>query len=627
MSNFLGSFVGFVWNWPVTILCLSAGIAFSILFKFIQFKGFSHAIQLVLGKYDNPNEKGEISHFQALSAALSGTIGLGNIAGVAIAISMGGPGAVFWMWIVGILGMSTKFIECTLGTHYRKIDKNGVVHGGPMYYIKKGLPKAFQPLSYFYAALIAIAALGAGCLFQVNQAALTLKTNFGLDHWITGIAIIILAGVVIIGGIKRIGNVASKIVPLMCVTYIFGAIVICVMNYQMIPAALYTIVTDAFTGSAAAGGLFGVIIMGVRRGIFSNEAGLGSAAIAHSAVKTDYPIREGIVASLGPFIDTIIVCTATALVIILTGSYGFHKYQNISDIKYNFSEVGENMEFNDNWNISSDKIPDNKDALRIFTNFRALTYINYTNRHKPFKIKVEAPENLIRLSYFKQIGDMKFNVYDYQDSIITSIHSTGYEAELSEEIKVINNTTAGKWDSAIIDLTKYKNDNLSDINEIPKDQVDQLIKNVNTFFIEFYPVGESVEWYFDNIEPVKEFTGIDLTTLSFDKYFEGFGSFFISISVLFFAFSTLITWSYYGSTGIYFLFGDRASFIYKIIFVGFIYLGATQNSTDVINFTDASVGLLVIPNLIALLLLYPKVSKMSSDYFKKLINKEFQTYK
>lgn len=627
MSDFLSLFVGFIWNWPVTILCLFAGILFSVLFKFIQFKGFKHALQLVSGKYDNPDEKGEISHFQALSAALSGTIGLGNIAGVAIAISMGGPGAVFWMWIVGILGMSTKFIECTLGTHYRKIDLKGIVYGGPMYYIKKGLPKSLQSLSIVYAILISVAALGAGCLFQVNQAALTLNTNFGIDNHISGIVILVLAGVVILGGIKRIGQVASKIVPFMCIVYILGALSICVLNYKLIPAAFYAIFTDAFTGSAAAGGLFGVIIMGVRRGIFSNEAGLGSAAIAHSAVKTDYPVREGIVASLGPFIDTIIVCTATALVIVLTGSFGTYKYQNTTELLYDFQEVDSSMTMGNLWSITSEDIPKNSDVLRPFTNNNVLQYINYSNRHQSFKMKIESPEDLMRLSYFKKAGDVIFNIYDFRNSLITQVYSNGYIPDPTEEIKFSNYSFENKWDSLIIDMSNYKADALLDTEELSKQEIEKLILESSTFYLEILPVGEAVEWYFDNLEPVKAYDGIDLTTHSFDKFFKGFGSYFIAISVIFFAFSTLITWSYYGSTGVYFFGGKYLSFLYKILFVGLIYIGATQKSDDILNFTDASVGLLVIPNLIALLLLYPKVRQWSNDYFQKLANNEFETYK
>ena len=267
--------VGWVWYYPVVGLCLFSGIYFTF-FKlpFIQFKSFRHALELIRGRYDNPNEKGHITHFQALSAALSGTIGLGNIAGVAIAISLGGPGAIFWMWIIGLFGMATKYVECTLGTLYREEDKNGV-HGGPMYYMLHGLGKNWLGMGMFYAICIVFSAIGAGGMFQSNQAAAALSQNFNVPVQYSGIILSILVGVVIIGGIKRIGNVASKIVPTMCGLYVFGAVLICLLNIDQIPYVIRIIVTDAFTGTAVAGGSLGAVIRwGVRRAIFSNEAGL-----------------------------------------------------------------------------------------------------------------------------------------------------------------------------------------------------------------------------------------------------------------------------------------------------------------------------------------------------------------
>ena len=298
MKNIIGTFVGLIWNWTVTCLCLFGCIFFTFSLRFIQIRCFPHAIQLISGKYDNPNEKGQITHFQALSAALSATIGLGNIAGVAIAIAVAGPGSIFWMWIIGFFGMATKYCECSLGTHYREINKDGEAHGGPMYYITKGLGQHFKAFSVFYAIAISIAAFGAGCLFQANQAAAALHQYYNVPTLTTGIVLFVLSFLVIIGGIQRIGKVASKIVPFMCLIYISCAIIICLLNITQIPTAFAIIIKDAFTGYAVAGGFIPVLFAGVRRAIFSNEAGLGSATAAHAAVKTDYPIRR-IVASLG----------------------------------------------------------------------------------------------------------------------------------------------------------------------------------------------------------------------------------------------------------------------------------------------------------------------------------------
>ena len=630
MSNLLEHLVALVWNWPVVLFCLFGGIFFSFAFKLVQFTGFRHAIELLKGKFDNPNEKGEITHFQALSAALSGTIGLGNIAGVAIAIAMGGPGAVFWMWIVGFLGMSTKFIECTLGTKYRVIDNKGIVHGGPMYYLSKALPKKFKPLAYAYAILISIAAIGAGCLFQSNQATLALQSSFNIPTNISGAILLILAAIVIIGGIKRIGKVASKIVPAMCIIYIVGALFICLINIKLIPAAIGTIIFDAFTGSAAAGGFVGVIIIGVRRAIFSNEAGLGSAAIAHSAVKTDHPIREGIVASMGPFIDTIVVCTATALVIILSGNYGTFMYQNTTEFNYTLEEQTKNMNFSKNWSLvkqdlNKEKeknnlvIPKNKDLLRNYYNKTVLRYTHFTNKHTPFAITINAPEDLIRFSYFAKKGLMNIRVFDFQGELITSVYSDGTIPEPSNEIFINNISQTNKWSKGFIDISEYNR--IINEDETLKD------KNTSSFTIIFQPIGEAAEWYFDNIEPVKEYSGINLTIFSFDKFFNGFGSIFISIAVVFFAFSTIITWCYYGTTGIYFLMGQKATYLYNILFVSCVYIGAVKTAKDVINFTDITIGLLVIPNIIGLILLYPKVNRWRKEYFKALENNEFQTYK
>ena len=367
IEAFIAKFVGITWNYPVVGLCLFTGLFFTFFrLPFIQIRSFKHALSLISGKYDNPNEKGHITHFQALSAALSATVGLGNIAGVAIAISLGGPGAVFWMWIVGFLGMATKFAECTLGTFYRDEDeKTGEVRGGPMYYITKGLGSKFKPMAAFFAVCAAIGAFGAGAMFQSNQAAGALLEYYNVPLLTSGLLLAACLGIVIIGGIKRIGEVASKIVPTMCAIYVFGALLICFLNIEKLPEVLSIIMSDAFTGAAAAGGSLGtVIIMGVRRAVFSNEAGLGSAAIAHAAVKTDYPVREGIVASLGPFIDTILVCTATASIIIMSGLFGAQSYK---------AEPGTAVSFNSptavvrsaGWSVSTEK-PANTSKLRRF---------------------------------------------------------------------------------------------------------------------------------------------------------------------------------------------------------------------------------------------------------------------
>jgi len=315
---------------PLIVIWLVVGaIFFTIKMKFINVSGFKHAIDLTRGVFDKPDEKGEVSHFQALATALSGTVGLGNIAGVAIAIATGGPGATLWMIIAGLFGMTTKFVECTLGVKYRNINDKGEVSGGPMYYLTKGLKKRKlgglgKVLAAFFALLLIGGSFSGGSMFQANQAFAQLKVispivdSYGVYF---GVILAILVGVVIIGGIKNIARFTDKIVPLMAVLYVGTALVIIIMNIKHAPEAFGLIFWGAFNPAAIKGGIIGVLIVGFQRAAFSNEAGIGSASIAHSAVKTNEPITEGFVALLEPFIDTVVICTMTALVLIFTGLY------------------------------------------------------------------------------------------------------------------------------------------------------------------------------------------------------------------------------------------------------------------------------------------------------------------
>ncbi len=344
---------------PVVLIVLIAGaLFFTLYFNFVNFRKFFTSIRIVRGDFDGIDKHatdpvtgdwvfhtdegdlpqtmrieghhGQVSHFQALTAALSATVGLGNIAGVAIAIVLGGPGATLWMILAGLIGMSSKFVECTLGVKYRDIEPDGTVHGGPMYYLRKGFAKRNwktlgKILAIFYAVMTVGGSFGGGNMFQANQAALQFKTLLGWDAgyagFAFGIVVAILVAIVIIGGITRIGSVTAKIVPLMAILYVLAAIIILVVKMDALPGAISLIFTEAFAPKAIAGGFVGVLIQGFRRAAFSNEAGVGSAAIAHSAVKTRFPVSEGLVAMIGPFVDTVIICTMTALVIIVTGNY------------------------------------------------------------------------------------------------------------------------------------------------------------------------------------------------------------------------------------------------------------------------------------------------------------------
>ncbi|MFN7004239.1 MAG: alanine/glycine:cation symporter family protein [Roseinatronobacter sp.] len=307
--------------WIVGWLVIGAAV-FTIYFGFIQFRAFGHALQIVRGKYSDPRDAGEVSHFQALTAALSGTVGLGNIAGVAVAVSIGGAGATFWMILAGLLGMASKFTECTLGVKYRNEYPDGTVSGGPMYYIKKGFAERGLPLGGFMAVMFSIfcvlGALGGGNMFQANQAASQVDSVLGVPTWITGLVLSGIVFLVIVGGIKSIARVTEKVVPVMGGGYFLVGLSILILNWDMIGWAFGEIIRGAFTDTGIVGGMIGAIIQGFRRAAFSNEAGIGSAAIAHSAVRTKEPITEGFVSLLEPFIDTVIICTMTALVIIIT---------------------------------------------------------------------------------------------------------------------------------------------------------------------------------------------------------------------------------------------------------------------------------------------------------------------
>jgi len=318
-------------SFPLIVMWLILAAAFfTCYFKFINLRGFKHAFELLRGDYSDPNDKGEISHFQALSTALSGTVGIGNIGGVAIVITIGGPGAFFWMVVAGLLGMATKFVECILGVMYRKEHHDGSISGGPMYYLEYGLKaKGFtavaKPLGYLYAGAMVIGCLGIGNMFQSNQAfeqfvyVTGAEASYFADKgWLFGLVFMVSIGVVIIGGIKSIAKVTGKVVPFMAVTYVIFGVLIIILNAERIPWAVNAILTNAFAPEAIGGGMIGVMMLGFKRAGFSNEAGIGSAAIAHSAVKTSEPVTEGYVALMEPFIDTVVICSITAMVILTT---------------------------------------------------------------------------------------------------------------------------------------------------------------------------------------------------------------------------------------------------------------------------------------------------------------------
>ena len=454
LDKFFGDAVSAVWNVELIVMLAASGILLSLLALggkgIIQFKGFFHAIKVVRGKYDDPNDPGEISHFQALCTALSATVGLGNISGVAVAMHTGGPGAVFWMMLVGFFGMALKYSECTLAVKFRHVDEKGVVHGGPMHYIERGLGKSWKPLAVIFAFGLMISSFGAGNMYQTNQVAEILEKSFKIPNLATGLILAIGTGLVIIGGIKRIGSVTAKLVPFMGVIYMLGCVVVIGKNIGQVPSLIGMIFDGVLNGTAATGGFAGatvavVIQQGFKRACFSNEAGMGSAAVAHSAATTKEPAREGSVALLEPFIDTVVICTMTALVILISGAW--------SDTEAN---------------------------------------------------------------------------------------------------------------------------------------------------------------------------GVTLTAMAFDSSISGFGSWFVPVAVTLFAYSTLLSWSYYGERAADYMFGDKGVLPFKIVFCIFAVVGAVNELGLVLNFSDTVFGLLAVPNLLAIWLLYPVLKRESVSYFERLKNGEFE---
>ena len=440
-----------VWGPVLMILLVGTGLYLTIRNKFIQLRGFGHSIGIVSGKFSKDEDPGEISHFQALMAALSATVGTGNIVGVATAILMGGPGALFWMWVTAFVGMATKFTSCTLSVRYRQIDENGVTHGGPMHFIEQGMGKKFKWLAVLYASFTVIASFGIGNMFQINNIATSLNFLIRGDqapsfafNLIAGIIIAILVGAVILGGIKSIGKVAGKIVPIMSIFYIGAGLIILFKHFNLVPGAFQQIFYYAFnTPEALAGGLLGTVIRnGVARGLFSNEAGLGSSAIAHGAAKTKEPVREGLVAMLEPFIDTLMICTITGLIIVVTGA------------------------------------------------------------HELFDVKGELTSRAFEIGLGSALG--------------------------------------GK---------------------------------------------------------------------------------IVALGIVFFAFSTLISWSYYGDRASDYLFGEKAVNRYRWVFLAFLVFGAVIQLESVIGFSDIANALMALPNLVALIALSPVVAMLSKDYFKRMKNK------
>ncbi len=546
----------YVWHpyFMVTIL-MGTGLYLTVRFLFPQFRYFWHAIMLVAGRYDRPEDKGEVSHFQALSAALSATVGIGNIAGVATAIHLGGPGAVFWLWVSGFLGMATKMTSCALAVRYRDILPDGSVAGGPMYTIKNALSSKWKPLAIAFAVFAAIsAAFGAGNAVQANTIAVQVNEAFGIPRWICGLVVSSLVAVVILGGIKRIGAVASKLVPIMASMYFIGAIVILAMNLSGIPDAFGLIFEYAFKPTAAAGGFIGVAVtqairFGIARGTFSNEAGQGSAPIAHAAAKSDPPIREGFVALLEPFIDTLVICTLTALVILSTGT----------------------------WNK----------AIKGDLDLDAIQAFNRT---------VETQADVEREGWFLS-GPVPF-----EDGLNKSTFVAFYERSIVESPRLMMD---GEPFDGVIEFQKGKAVSGQVPREDEKLGPGMTPRKVRLSQEDFDKI--SLSGYFCQ-------TGAVLTSSAFEHSLGYLGKLIVIIGIILFGYSTSITWSYYGDRAVTFLFGTRAVLPYRIVFVIMNFTGAIVTLNVIWTIADIFNALMILPNLVSLWVLAGLVGRMIKNY-------------
>ena len=526
------------------ILLLGTGLFFTIYLKFPQFRYFKYALKIVRGKFDNEEDEGDTTHFQALATALSGTVGTGNIAGVALAIHLGGPAALFWMLITAMLGMTTKFVEVTLSHKYREKAEDGSISGGPMYFMKKRLKWPW--VAGIFAVATIFSSFGTGSLPQINSISNSVFATFGINKMVTGGVLAVLLGIVIIGGIKRIVKVTSKLVPIMAIIYFIGAFAVIIYNYENIIPSLISIIGDVFTGTAAAGGFLGAgfsfaFNRGVNRGLFSNEAGQGSAPIAHAAAKAHEPVSEGLVALLEPFIDTIIICTITGLVLLSSGVWS-EKLEN------QFQET-DMIILDGSYNETNDQ-----EALSAFL-------------HNEGDIK-------------NFTGDLIV-----ENGVVADAVTFFHARSVAEEVKVYEDGelftgTIAVTDGKVANEEKLKFEGLSLIHSAP------------------------------------------LTSEAFSRsWFGEWGRYIVTIGLLLFAFSTAISWSYYGGRAVTFLFGVKYVTIYRIIYVVGFFFAAFVDTTIIWIFSGITIAFMTIPNLIGLLALRKEVKEETKLFWVEYQNR------
>lgn len=597
----------FVWTNGIIGLCVVAGLYCTLRLGFVQFRSLPHAFQLLRGKYSEGCSSNDISTLQALATTLASTTGIGNIAGVAIAIKLGGPGAIFWMWMMALLGMALKFVEATLGSLYRQPvpgSKEGAMVGGPMYYLAEGLGPRWRPVALIYAAFAAIAFLGAWNMFQANQASAIIYDQFSVPTWVTSIALAFFSGLVLIGGIHRIGQVASRVVPAMCLTYLGGVAVILAMNLERVPDAFALIFSDAFSMDSSLGGAMGVaVIWGIRRAMFSNEAGVGSAAIAFAAAHSKFPVRQGIIASLGPFIDTVVVCTATALVILVGGFYGSESHQPVNKLPLSFEVTESDQRYSQGWNTSS-AYPAHSDSLQpLLDGEQTLQYAGGDNALQLPLTQLLSEGQLAEADAEATIDGLRFSIYRQDMQLTAELINAEGHAVVTE---LVPSLQKGRWQSFMLPLPAQR-DNLQDWSlRLSADP------------------GSKGELYVDRVQWVSDVTGIVLSTAAFSHFLGAFGTLFVPLAALIFAYTSIIAGSYYGEVSSQYL--HPALFKpYLWLYVVSIFIGGIVNLEIVINFSDLFLGLACIPNLIAMMLLCPRVAKEYKTYFAELDTTETET--
>lgn len=564
-NRVLGSINDVIWHDYVLIFVLFVGVLFTIWSGFSQFRALVHGTAVIRGKYDDKNDPGAINHFQALSAALSATVGLGNIAGVAIAIALGGPGAVFWMWIVALAGMALKTTEVTLSMLYRNTDDPDNPHGGPMYvahkgFKKKGLGWLGALVGGIFCITLLISAITGGNMFQAWNVAGVTETYFKVPSIVSGIVLALLTGIVIIGGIKRIGAVAGRLVPFMCALYLLAAIYVVIVEIDRVPAMLVLIVKSAFTGAEAEnaflGGTMGyAFLWGMKRALFSNEAGQGSSPIAHSAAKTDEPAREGIVAGLEPFIDTIVVCTLTTLVVLLTGAYNRGPEAMFDTAPRIVAVDGAT----DQWTLDrSDAPAKTPEARRINKDWRE--------------------------------GDTVFVLI-----------RADFDRNTGREIRRLGGRIVTNDDGSLaVTWSTYTSQKKPEIIPQPHPDDPDLPGKVGLY---------------------NALVGAALTAHAFDRVQPGLGQWLVVTASWLFALSTLISWSYYGEQGVVYLAGNKAVLPYKLIYCALIIvatLGFIESDAELDNLTALGTGVMLWANIPIMLIFGAQAMSAYKNYVRRL---------